>query len=87
MTDIHYATGFCLGYFFPSCYVYGFLYLLDSLRLELCTLEMFGFFYYLMLIIDSKTFIHFDGIKTLINYDLSIKKINTKNCNLNAPGC
>lgn len=27
-----------------------------------------------MLIIDSKTFIHYDGIKTLINYDLSIKK-------------
>lgn len=40
-----------------------------------------------MLIIDIKTFIHFDGMKTLINYDLSLKKTNTKNCNLNAPGC
>lgn len=31
-----------------------------------------------MLIIDSKTFIHYDGIKTQINYDLSIKKLILK---------
>lgn len=31
-----------------------------------------------MLIIDSKTFIHYVGIKTLINYDLSIKKLILK---------
>lgn len=40
-----------------------------------------------MLIIDSKIFIYFDGIKILINYDLFIKKINIKNCNLNVLGC
>lgn len=73
--------------FFFFCYVYGFLYLFDFFRLELCILEMFGFFYYFMLIIDSKIFIYFDGIKILINYDLFIKKINIKNCNLNVLGC